>query len=60
LLGCEAVAVPAISIAGKIVSGGRQRQLLIHVRAPEAQLLCRLQEGAGSLFQRWQHGELTA
>ncbi|PQZ98700.1 IS1380 family transposase [Arthrobacter sp. MYb224] len=48
------------SMAGKIVSGGRQRRLLIPARAPEAQLLCQLQEGIGKLFQRWRHGLLTA
>ncbi|WP_159609851.1 IS1380 family transposase [Glutamicibacter sp. JC586] len=48
------------SMAGKIVSGGRQRRLLIPERAPEAQLLCQLQKGIGELFQRWRHGELAA
>ena len=48
------------SMAGKLVSGGRQRRLLIPERAPEAQLLCQLIEGIGALFQRWRHGELAA
>ena len=48
------------SMAGKIVSGGRQRRLLIPARAPEAGLLCQLQEGIGALFQRWRHGLLSA
>ena len=48
------------SMAGKIVSGGRQRRLLIPENAPEAQLLFQLQEGIGTLFQRWRHGELAA
>ncbi|MGP9818357.1 IS1380 family transposase, partial [Glutamicibacter sp. 363] len=48
------------SMAGKIVSGGRQRRLLISARAPEAQLLCQLNEGVGVLFQRWRRGELAA
>lgn len=48
------------SMAGKIVTGGRQRRLLIPERAPEAQLLFQLHEGIGALFQRWRHGELAA
>ncbi len=48
------------SMAGKIVSGGRQRRLLIPESAPEAQLLCQLIEGIDSLFQRWRHGLLAA
>ena len=48
------------SMAGKIVSGGRQRRLLIPEKAPAAQLLCQLQEGIGRLFQRWRHGLLAA
>lgn len=48
------------SIAGKIVSGGRQRRLLIPEKAPEVKLLCQLNERIGSLFQRWRHGELAA
>jgi hypothetical protein len=48
------------SMAGKVVTGGRQRRLLIPESAPEAQLLCQLNEGIGELFQRWRHGELTA
>ena len=48
------------SMAGKIVSGGRRRRLLIPVRAPGASLLCQLQKGIGTLFQRWRHGELAA
>ncbi|PQZ86552.1 IS1380 family transposase [Arthrobacter sp. MYb222] len=48
------------SMAGKIVSGGRQRRLLIPRSAPEAGLLCQLQERLGVLFQRWRHGELVA
>ena len=48
------------SVAGKVISGGRQRRLLIPQRAPEAPLLCQLIEGIGSLFQRWRHGELAA
>ncbi|UTT40876.1 IS1380 family transposase [Glutamicibacter mishrai] len=47
------------SMAGKIVSGGRQRRLLIPVRAPGAQLLLQLQKNIGVLFQRWRHGELA-
>ena len=47
------------SMAGKIVSGGRQRRLLIPGKAPEAKLLCQLQEGIGLLFQWWRHGELA-
>ncbi|MGP5680125.1 IS1380 family transposase [Glutamicibacter arilaitensis] len=47
------------SMAGKVVSGGRQRRLLIPEKAPEARLLCRLIEGIGVLFQRWRHGELA-
>ncbi|MGP5699954.1 IS1380 family transposase [Glutamicibacter arilaitensis] len=48
------------SMAGKVVTGGRQRRLLIPERAPEARLLCQLHEGIGTLFQRWRHGELAA
>lgn len=48
------------SMAGKVVSGGRQRRLLIPESAPEAQLLCQLNEGIGTLYQRWRHGELAA
>ena len=48
------------SMAGKIVSGGRQHRLLIPEKAPEAGLLCQLREGIGLLFQRWRHGELSA
>ncbi|WP_440100970.1 IS1380 family transposase [Glutamicibacter mishrai] len=48
------------SMAGKVVSGGRQRRLLIPEKAPEARLLCQLHEGIGALFQRWRHGELAA
>ncbi|KSU66014.1 transposase [Arthrobacter sp. NIO-1057] len=48
------------STAGKIVSGGRQRRLLIHESAPEAQLLFLLQQSIGLLFHRWRHGELAA
>ncbi|MBP2399795.1 hypothetical protein JOF39_002876 [Glutamicibacter protophormiae] len=48
------------SMAGKVISGGRQRRLLIPQRAPGAQLLCQLIEGIGLLFQRWRHGELAA
>ena len=48
------------SMAGKLVSGGRQRRLLIPERAPEAQLLFQLHEGIGTLFQRWRHGLLAA
>ncbi|WP_413456462.1 IS1380 family transposase (plasmid) [Glutamicibacter sp. FR1] len=46
------------SMAGKIVTGGRQRRLLIPARAPEAQLLCQLQESVGVLFQGWRQGLL--
>ena len=48
------------SMAGKVVTGGRQRRLLIAEKAPEAQLLCQLQKGIGESFQRWRHGELAA
>ena len=48
------------SMAGKVVSGGRQRRLLIPGKAPEARLLCRLIEGIGVLFQRWRHGQPSA
>ncbi|MGP5384046.1 IS1380 family transposase [Glutamicibacter arilaitensis] len=48
------------SMAGKVVTGGRQRRLLIPERAPAARLLCQLQEGISTLFQRWRHGELAA
>ena len=48
------------SMAGKVVSGGPQRRLLIPESAPEAQLLCQLNEGIGTLFQRWRHSELAA
>ncbi|MGP5384139.1 IS1380 family transposase, partial [Glutamicibacter arilaitensis] len=47
------------SMAGKIVSGGRQRRLLISARAPEARLLRQLNEGVDVLFQRWRHGQLA-
>lgn len=39
-------------MAGKIVSGGRRRRLLIPVKAPEVELLCQLNEGIRLLFQR--------
>ena len=48
------------SMAGKVVSGGRQLRLLIPDKAPEAKLLFQLHEGIGALFQRWRHGELAA
>lgn len=48
------------SMAGKLVSGGRQRRLLIPKNAPEAQLLFQLQQNIRLLFQRWRHGELAA
>jgi len=48
------------SMAGKIVSGSRQRRLLIPQSAPEARLLCQLQQDTKLLFQRWRHGELAA
>ncbi len=48
------------SMAGKIVSGGRPRRLLIPKNAPEAQLLFQLQQNIRLLFQRWRHGELAA
>ncbi|CBT76502.1 IS1380-like element ISAar11 family transposase [Glutamicibacter arilaitensis] len=48
------------SMAGKVVTGGRQRRLLIHESAPEAQLLFLLQQSIGLLFHRWRHGELAA
>jgi len=48
------------SMAGKVVTSGRQRRLLIAEKAPEAQLLCQLQKGIGGSFQRWRHGELAA
>lgn len=47
------------SMAGKIVTGGRQRRLLIPEKAPEAQLLCQLQESIGVSFQGWRHGPLA-
>ena len=40
-----------VSMAGKIVSDGRQRRLLIPVRAREARLLCPLNEGVAVLFR---------
>ncbi len=46
-------------MAGKIVSGGRQRRLLIHESAQEVQLLFQLHQNIGLLFQLWRHGELA-
>lgn len=48
------------SIAGKIISRGRQKQLLIPESAPESQLFSTLLEGTARLRQRWRHGHLAA
>lgn len=48
------------SIAGKIISSGRQKQLLIPESAPESSLFDTLLEGTSRLRQRWRHGHLAA
>ncbi|MFI8414857.1 transposase, partial [Paeniglutamicibacter gangotriensis] len=48
------------SIAGKIVSSGRQKRLLIPEDAPESPLLVALQEGTARLRERWRQGHLAA
>ena len=48
------------SMAGKLVSSGRQTKLLIPAGAPESQLFTALLEANALLRQRWRHGHLTA
>lgn len=47
-------------MTGKIVAGVRWRPLLIPEKAPEVKLLRLLNEGIGSLFERWRCCELVA
>lgn len=48
------------SIAGKIISNGRQKRLLVPVSAPESQLFSTLIGGTNRLRQHWRHGHLAA
>lgn len=48
------------SMAGKLISSGRQTKLLVPAAAPEAQLFTTLLEATAELRQRWRNGHLTA
>lgn len=48
------------SMAGKLVTGGRQPRLLIPKTAPESVLLLELLGRADTWHQPWRHGHLTA
>lgn len=48
------------SLAGKPVTGSRQRRLLVNQNAPEAGLVLLLQERISMLAGRWRHGQLVA
>lgn len=47
------------SMAGKLITSGRQIRLLIPRRAPESGLLRLIEQACRRLHQRWQHGQLT-